>query len=171
MKSYHYSDGQNSFGPVTLEELRMKRITPSTLIWTEDLVTWTKAQDVPELRDLFTDNPPPQKTILPEYQPSPQPIPPSSSGNTVNHHYSRPPKTYLVESIITTIICCWIFGIPAIIYASRVEKKFYAGDIAGAESDSKNAKKWIIINLIACASIWLLMIGIFGLGLFASILS
>lgn len=170
MKSYHYSDGQNSFGPVTLEELRMKRITANTLIWTEDLVTWTKAQDLPELRDLFIDNATLQRPILTE-SPSAQPIPPNFSGNTVNPNYSKPPKTYLVESIITTILCCWLFGIPAIIYASRVEKKFYAGDIVGAERDSKNAKKWILINLIACASIWLLMIGIFGLGLFASILS
>lgn len=169
MKSYHYSDGQNSFGPITLEELRTKRITANTLIWTEDLVTWTKAQDIPELKDLFIDNTTPQKPLLASLPPE-HTIQPHSTEKTANPNYPKPPKTYLVESIITTIICCWLFGIPAIIYASRVEKKFYAGDITGAERDSKNAKKWIIINLIACASIWLLTIGIFGLGLFASIL-
>lgn len=165
MKSYHYSDGRSSFGPVPLDELRKLRINADTLIWTEDLVTWTKARDVPELKDLFINN-----TLLNQPPlPTQQPIPPASSPLHTEYktgtNYSRPPKTYLVESIITTIVCCWIFGIPAIIYASRVEKKFYAGDVLGAESDSKNAKKWIIINLIACASIWILSIGAFGLGL------
>ncbi|MBL1409670.1 CD225/dispanin family protein [Sphingobacterium faecale] len=161
-KSYHYSDGQNSFGPIPLEELRMKQIGPNTLIWSEDLVTWTKAQDVAELADLFTSANSANHPPIP-----PKQITESSFPNTNNPSapYLRPPKTYLIESIITTIICCWIFGIPSIVYASRVEKKFYAGDIAGAESDSKNAKKWIIINLVACAAVWLLGIGIFGLGL------
>lgn len=158
MKSYHYSDGQNSFGPLTLEELRQKDIGPSTLIWTEDLVTWTKAQDIPELKDLFS-----HKTFLRTSSPL---QPPPSIGDT---NYLRPPKTYLVESIILTIVCCWIFGIPSIIYASRVEKKFYAGDIAGAERDSKNAKKWIVINLVICALIWVFTLGMFGLGLLTSL--
>lgn len=161
MKSYHYSDGQKSYGPVNLEELKSLNIKANTLIWTESLVTWTEAKDVPELKDLFS-----QQDI--------QAIPPTppyaqyAAGKNTNN--PRPPKTYLVEAIITTIICCWIFGIPAIIYASRVEKKYYAGDISGAESDSANAKKWIIINIIACAAIWVLGLGIFGLGAIGSLL-
>lgn len=159
-KSYHYSDGQNSFGPITLEELRAKQITPNTLIWTEDLITWTKAQDVAELKDLFVHSSETSTPLLPSDR---------AATATSTSNYPRPPKTYLVESIITTIICCWVFGIPSIIYASRVEKKFYAGDIVGAERDSKNAKKWIIINLVICASIWVLTLGMFGLGLLTSI--
>ncbi|MFD2553913.1 CD225/dispanin family protein [Sphingobacterium tabacisoli] len=166
-KSYHYSDGKNSFGPLTLEELRTKQIGPNTLIWTEDLVTWTKAQDVPELKDLLINTVPP---TIPPSMSGESAIPPSlATDRAANTHYLRPPKTYLVESIITTILCCWIFGIPAIVYASRVEKKFYAGDLAGAESDSKNAKKWIIINLVACGIVWLLTLGLFGIGFLNSI--
>lgn len=162
MKSYHYSDGQKSYGPVTLEELRSINIKANTLIWTASLVTWTEAKEVPELQDLF----PQQTTQATPTIPPPYPQYPFNK----NIENARPPKTYLVESIITTIICCWLLGIPAIIYASRVEKKYYAGDISGAESDSANAKKWIIINLVACAAIWVLGLGIFGLGALGSLL-
>src|SRR5690606_24090748 len=144
MKQYHYSDGTLSFGPFSLEELKTKDINPDTLIWTEGMATWLKAKEIPELRDLLlkTGTPP-----LPGYQ-----NPPNSTFTTSsdNDPLQKPPKSYLLESILTTIFCCWPLGIPAIVYASRVEKKFYAGDYVGAERDSANAKKWMIINLAAC---------------------
>lgn len=86
-------------------------------------------------------------------------------------NYQRPPKTYLLESILTTIFCCWPLGIPSIIYASRVEKKFYAGDIVGAEEDSANAKKWMIINVIACVALWIAYLAFFGLAIFGSLMN
>jgi len=38
------------------------------------------------------------------------------------------------------------FGIAGIIYASRVESKFYAGDRQGAEQASQEAGKWTKIG-------------------------
>ncbi|MBE8722148.1 CD225/dispanin family protein [Sphingobacterium pedocola] len=168
MKKYHYSDGTNSYGPYTLEELSLKNIGPDTLIWTEELITWKKAQEIPELGSILKS-----ATSFPPTIPQPENIhsetshPPFSSSSTPN--YQRPPKTYLIETILTTIFCCWPLGIPAIIYASRVEKKFYAGDILGAETDSANAKKWMLINIGACILIWIAYFGIFGLAIFAGL--
>lgn len=163
MKKYHYSQGENSYGPFTLEELRSKTLYPDTLIWTEELVTWKKAEDVAELQDLFrpgsSNQPPPVFGTNPEVK----------SSQETQAQFQRPPKTYLIESILTTIFCCWPVGIPAIVYAARVEKKFYTGNIIGAEEDSAKAKKWIIINLIACVIGWILYLAIFGLAFFGSI--
>lgn len=159
MKKYYYSQGQNSHGPFSLEELRSKTLSHDTLIWTEELITWTKAKDVSELQDLFESNnntPPLIPTETKPFQNPPQP-------------YQRPPKTYLVESILTTIFCCWPLGIPSIIYAARVEKKFYSGDIIGAEGDSAKAKKWMVINIIASVICWIAYLGIFGLAVFGTI--
>lgn len=156
MKQYHYSDGINSYGPISLEELKTKNINAETLIWSEDLVTWTKARDIAELKDLFD-----QSSSAPPLAP---PVSPHYSAN-FDTSIQRPPKTYLIEAILTTIFCCWPLGIPAIVYASRVEKKFYAGDIQGAEADSANAKRWMIINLVACVIVWIAYFGIFGLAL------
>ncbi|MCF6356732.1 MAG: CD225/dispanin family protein [Draconibacterium sp.] len=53
-----------------------------------------------------------------------------------------PPPNYLAFAIITTILCCLPFGIISIIFAAQVNSKWAAGDFAGAQSSSKNAKTW-----------------------------
>jgi hypothetical protein len=52
---------------------------------------------------------------------------------------------YLVFAILVTVLCCLPFGIPAIIYAAQVNTKLQAGDFAGAQLASKNAKMWCLI--------------------------
>ena len=51
-------------------------------------------------------------------------------------------QNYLVFAILVTVLCCLPFGIPAIVYAAQVNGKVQAGDIAGAQAASKNAKMW-----------------------------
>ena len=52
------------------------------------------------------------------------------------------PPNYLAFSIITTLFCCWIFGVIAIIYAAQVDAKWASGDYRGAEAASATAKLW-----------------------------
>jgi hypothetical protein len=49
---------------------------------------------------------------------------------------------YLVQAILVTLCCCLPAGVVAIIYAAQVNSKLNAGDIAGAEAASRNAKLW-----------------------------
>lgn len=58
------------------------------------------------------------------------------------------PPTYLVWSVIMTILCCTIPGIVAIINSARVSSKFYQGDIEGARRASRNAEIWIIVSFV-----------------------
>ncbi len=58
------------------------------------------------------------------------------------------PPTYLVWSVVTTILCCLIPGIVAIIFSAQVSTKFYQGDIEGARRASRNAEIWIIISFV-----------------------
>ena len=53
---------------------------------------------------------------------------------------------YLVQSILVTLCCCLPFGIPAIVYASKVEGLERMGDIAGAREASAKAKMWCWIG-------------------------
>lgn len=59
----------------------------------------------------------------------------------------KPPPNYLALSIISTLFCCQIFGIISIIYAAQVNSKYMAGDYAGAESASTNAKIWGLVSV------------------------
>ena len=55
---------------------------------------------------------------------------------------------HLVGAILTTIFCCQIGGIVAIIYAAQVNTKLARGDVEGARAASKTANTWIIVNII-----------------------
>jgi len=54
-------------------------------------------------------------------------------------------ESYLIPSILVTVLCCLPFGIPAIVFAAQVQEKLNRGDIAGAQHASKNAKTWCIV--------------------------
>ena len=53
---------------------------------------------------------------------------------------------YLVFAILATVFCCLPAGIPAIVFAAQVNGKLQAGDIAGAQAASNNAKLWCWIS-------------------------
>ncbi|MDE5996949.1 MAG: CD225/dispanin family protein [Muribaculaceae bacterium] len=75
--------------------------------------------------------------------------PTSLSSNTSMAIPAEPmPPTYLVWSVIMTILCCTIPGIVAIIFSAKVSSKFYQGDIEGARRASHNAEIWIIISFV-----------------------
>jgi hypothetical protein len=71
---------------------------------------------------------------------------------------------YLVFAILVTVFCCLPTGIAAIIYAAQVNTKLQAGDIAGAQLSSKNAKLWTLISVGAG------LIGLIGYGLFVAMM-
>lgn len=56
------------------------------------------------------------------------------------------PKTWMVESILVTILCCLPLGIVGIVNASKVNSLFSAGDYAGAQKASAEAGKWTKIG-------------------------
>ncbi|MGB4205819.1 MAG: CD225/dispanin family protein [Bacteroidales bacterium] len=147
MKKYYYSDGTNQFGPFTLEELRNKNITRETLVWFPELSRWKPAGTIPELATIFEPVPPPLTKQYSDYN------------NPQNLDNQKPPKTWLVESILVTLFCCLPFGIVGIVYAAKVESRFYAGDIVGANRAAAEAKKWTTISFwigIAAGLIYLI---------------
>lgn len=166
-QEYYYADGRERRGPVDLEALRSLGITRDTLVWREGMPDWRPAGELPELSSFFVlpgrgSAPPPIRERPRREAAEPLPASELPGGQLPAHLQSRdaspaqayPPKTYLVESILATILCCLPFGIVGIVYASRVENRFYSGDLPGAEAASRQAEKW---TKIAAAT---------GLGLF-----
>ncbi|MDR0659771.1 MAG: CD225/dispanin family protein [Prevotellaceae bacterium] len=84
---------------------------------------------------------------------------PQQAGYTQNPEL--PPKSWLVESILVTILCCLPFGIVGIVNASKVESRWYAGDKAGAKRASEEAGRWTKIGFfsgLAFAFIYVLLV-------------
>lgn len=88
--------------------------------------------------------PPPQAPIAQSYTPPPPPpqyVAPGTPTAVV--------PNYLVQAILVTICCCLPLGIVSIIFASQVNSKLAAGDVAGAMESSRQAKMFAWIALAA----------------------
>lgn len=73
-------------------------------------------------------------------------VPVASARNGAAPNVAVP--NHMVGAILTTVFCCQIGGIIAIVYASQVNTKLAQGDIAGAQAASRTANGWIIANVI-----------------------
>jgi hypothetical protein len=71
---------------------------------------------------------------------------------------ATPVPNYLVWAIIAVCGCGWPLAIPAIIFATQVNSKVAAGDIAGAEDASKKAKLFAMIGIGLNILFWIGMI-------------
>lgn len=74
---------------------------------------------------------------------------------------------YLVFAILATVFCCLPAGIPAIVFAAQVNGKLQAGDLAGAQAASRNAKTWCWVSFgvgLGSILIWILLmvLGVIG---------
>jgi hypothetical protein len=115
--------------------LKEQSIQRETLVWYQGMSEWKKAGDLLELSEIFKFVPP---TITKSNL--------TSKNMENNSQNQRPPKTWLVESILATLFCCLPFGIAGIVNAAKVESRFYKGDIESAERYSREAKKWTLVS-------------------------
>ena len=74
------------------------------------------------------------------------------------------PKSWLVESILITILCCLPFGIAGIVNAARVNSLYDQGLYDESLRVSYNAKKWSKYGLIAFAIYIILVVVMFSMG-------
>lgn len=149
MNKYFYTNGINQFGPFTLEELRGKNITRDIQVWTQQLGEWKPAGSILELNDIFELTPAENSNLNSTY----------TDNEGINS--LRPPKTWLFESILATILCCPPFGIAGIVNAAKVESRFNAGDIQGALRAAEQAKKWTTVSVVVALA-FLILFSVFG---------
>ncbi len=135
---WYYSKNATQLGPVSQDELRTKlasgEVSGTDMVWREGLPDWRPAATMPELAVPLAETRPvlsaPGKPFSEATNPSGISIP-----------------NYLWQSIVVTILCCWPLGIPAIVYAAKVDGLKARGEIQSALSASASARMWCWIAL------------------------
>lgn len=155
MSQYYYTDGKERFGPFTLQEFQEKGILANTLVWRDGLPDWIPASQLPELSTNFG-----------EIQKIHEVPPPHSAFSPTG----KPPKNWLLESILVTFLCCMPLGIMGIVYATKVDTLWYAGKHEEAHKEAQQAAKWAkfgaVIGFIFITLFFILILT----GVFANIL-
>ncbi len=111
-------NGQQT-GPFTIDELKAKSIQRDTLVWTEGIDNWTRAEHIPLLKDVLKATPPPipnveTKTTTQQVPPPPTPTPPPITNDKYfGYELARRRErffAYLAQSLIILIPLLIIFG-------------------------------------------------------------
>jgi len=59
----------------------------------------------------------------------------------------KPARSYLLPSILVTLLCCWPAGIVAIVYATRARKRWQAGEYGRAAEAAERARIWCWVSV------------------------
>ena len=171
MRQYYYLTPQNEQkGPVDASQLPAYGVTAKTMVWAQGMPQWVPAGSVDELMSII---PPTTTAVPPQPNPAPQaaaaPQAPQSvvyvqtSGAGAAAQPAMPkPSNNMVLAILSTLFCCLPLGVVSIIYASKVDNLYSAGDYAGALSASKSARTWAIIGAVGALVISVIYLLIYG---------
>lgn len=150
----YYADGQEQRGPFTMQQLLAQGITANTMVWYEGLSGWTPACDAPLTAPYFGkagQNPPPPGSAYNGYANNAYNGHNAYGNPRANMNSTRKPDDYLVWAILTTILCCLPFGVVSIVYASKVNSLWTAGQYDEARDASQKAKNWAIASAAVSA--------------------
>lgn len=142
MNRYFYIDATGKQrGTFTPQELREENVRRDTLVWTQGMEQWKRADEVEELNIVFETPYTPPKQFY-------------SEAKHESYAVASKPKSWLIESLLVTIlpfVFCGSFlsliGIIAIVYATQVDSHFARGDYRASEEASLSAGRWTKITL------------------------
>ncbi len=162
MRKYFTTDGETNYGPFTLDELKQQPLRADTKVWYSGLPDWTDACHIGELADSVE--------FLPPAAPAPAAVKPEQPETETETHRSERqtpppmPTTWLVWSILATVLCCNILGIVGIVYAAQVESAYRQGNYELAKEYSEKAGMWTMIAFVAGFLFIILYVVLIALG-------
>ncbi len=92
----------------------------------------------------------PQKPYSQTSQPAyGEPLKPAGAENYKTREDMPPmPPTNMIWAVLSTVICCFIPGIIAIIMSAKVSSRYMAGDYEGARRASVATEWWVIASFV-----------------------
>ena len=170
-KQYYIHKNGLQEGPLSFAELKLKHITPTTMVWCPGMPSWVQAQQLPELQPLF--NPLNNFGSQSGYNQYP--------GGSPYNPNMQPPGwvNWLPWAIVGTVLgflgCClgMIFGIIGIVKANKANTLLKMGDYQQAEYTNSTAKTWTIVSLVLGGISCISLLFFFFLGVldFAALMS
>lgn len=147
MLKYYYIDDVSKLqcGPFNANELLRKNIRPKTMVWCSGMHDWTEAGALPELAFLFDSgiSAPEESDEIETPKPTNTSISASRQNINTQREGEHPPKTWMIEAVIFTFICCSPMSLIGLYFASRVETLYYTKkDYEKARTASGRAKMW-----------------------------
>lgn len=168
MKIWIYLNGLQQ-GPYSLEQVKLLPIDADTPVWYDGLPQWTPAGQTPLLGPMFAAATPGSDPSAPPADPSAQQAEQAAraaqaaaqaayaaqaaaQAAQATQMASTPmpprPATYIVWSIILTILCCSPFALAGIITGAISSSRYNSGDYAGAKSMSTVTEWLLIISIV-----------------------
>lgn len=170
---YWIAIDRQKIGPMSLAEVRARRLSPDTLVWHNGLSTWCKASSLPELAgtlsendtdstgrteeptDVNADSEPTrivtEEIIHDEVTPA-YVMPPEHTYHADEKDNSTPPppmpRSYIGWSIAAIILCCTIPAIVSLIYSCLISPRYNAGNYQGAQKASETSEIWLIVSIV-----------------------
>lgn len=144
MEPYYYLDeNQQQKGPIFPSDFMRTGITRHTLLWKSGMAGWQAAGNIPELSGYFqtATPPPPPPTGVSDRAADPQ------NAQTNRHK----PDTFLIWSILTTVLCCLPLGIVAILFSVKADNEWSAGRYEEALRAAEKAKICCIVSAVLSA--------------------
>ena len=72
------------------------------------------------------------------------------------------PSNNMVWAVLTTIFCCLPFGVPAIVFAARVDSLWFSGRYQEAYNAARTSRNWALISAIVAIVGWILYVAFFA---------
>lgn len=148
-------------GPFALDQLVEAGVCPDTYVWCKGMSDWKQAREVADICRFFRirifDLMHPSSAAQQEQIPTEQaPAEPQSYRDVIDQirqtdtsaietpNCEYPPRTWLIEAIMLTILCFPITGFIAIFHSHRASKLWAENDKEKSHEAARKAKKWCL---------------------------
>ena len=155
MKIWIYLNGMQQ-GPYDYAQLQQMPIDANTPVWYDGLPDWTAAGVAPATAPLFAAQQAQQQAQQAQWQAqqaqwqAQQAQWQAQQAQWQAQQAVMPPRpsTYLVWSILLTLLCCTPLSIAAIVTGAITNSRYNSGDYAGAQRMSHTTEWLVILSIL-----------------------
>lgn len=134
-------------GPYELHDLPLERMTPLTPVWHEGLPAWLPASQVPLVAEQMAGA---ARQDEAQHQFQHQFAAAQAAAQQPLAEQEKAPASYLVWSVLMTVLCCNPIGIVPIITGAMTRSRFNNRDYAGSKRMSETTAWWVMITIVTC---------------------